>query len=139
MSTTSQRQPAKWLHYGLWVVQCLLAFSFLSAGAMKLMMPLDELAANGVSFAGRSSFAFVKFTGFVEVLGGIGMVLPSGLRILPKLTPAAAVGLVTTMLAATGEHLMAGEFSAVVAPIVLGLMAAFVAYGRAVGAPIQPR
>lgn len=138
-SIAENTEPSKLMQYGLWAVQGLLALTFVLAGAMKLALPLDELAANGIAFAGRSSFAFVKFTGLVEVLGGIGLVLPAALRVLPVLTPAAAVGLVVTMIAATGEHLLAGEAAAIGAPIVLGLMAAFVAYGRGVAAPIQSR
>lgn len=141
MSTRSaeSKKPSKSLHYGLWVVQVLLALTFVSAGGMKLAMPLEELAANGIAFAGRSSFAFVKFTGLVEVLGGVGVIAPAALRILPMLTPAAAVGLVVTMLAATAEHLIAGEAAAIAAPIILGLMAAFVAYGRGLASPIESR
>lgn len=138
-TTTHASSTERALRYGLWAVQGLLAFSFVAAGGMKLAMPLDDLAANGIAFAGRSSFAFVKFTGLVELLGGIGVILPSALRILPILTPAAALGLVVTMLAATGEHLMHGESAAIGAPIFLGLLAAFVAYGRGVAAPIAPR
>jgi len=130
---------SKLLHYGLWAVQLLLAFSFLAAGGMKLALPLDELAANGIALAGRAPVWFVKFTGFVEVLGAVGLILPAALRILPVLTPAAAVGLVVTMIAAAGEHAMHGEFGPIVAPAVLGLMAAFIAWGRFAGAPIAAR
>lgn len=137
--TVLPRSNNKALHYGLWAVQGLLAFSFIMAGGMKLALPLDDLAANGIAFAGRSSVGFVKFTGFVEVLGAIGLILPAALRILPALTPAAALGLVITMVAGTGEHLMHGETAAIGAPIVLGLLAAFVAWGRGLAAPITPR
>ncbi|MFK7931024.1 MAG: DoxX family protein [Myxococcota bacterium] len=130
---------SKLLHYGLWIVQLLLAFSFIAAGGMKLAMPLEELAANGIALAGRAPFWFVKFTGFVEVLGGVGLILPAALRILPVLTPAAAIGLVVTMIAAAGEHAMNAEFGPIVAPVILGLMAAFVAWGRLMGAPIASR
>lgn len=140
MSTTTLPQPTnKMLHYSLWAAQGLLAFTFIAAGGMKLAMPLDELVTNGIAFAGRAPFAFVKFTGFVEVLGGIGMILPAALRIQPVLTPAAAVGLVVTMIAASGEHLMNGEVGPVVATGFFALLAAFVAYGRAVAAPITAR
>jgi DoxX-like protein len=71
----------KWL----WIGQGLLAFIFLFAGSTKLVLPLDKLAGP-VALPGL----FIRFIGVCEVLGAIGLILPSLLNIRPELTPVAA-------------------------------------------------
>jgi len=71
----------------------------------------------------------------VEILGAIGLILPSWLRIRSGLTPLAAAGLVIIMIGATVLSLTPGITLALV-PFVVGLLAAFVAYGRWKLAPI---
>jgi putative oxidoreductase len=55
------------------------------------------------------------------------------------LTPLAAVGLATVLLFATMFHISRGELGALPLPLVLGAVAAFIAWGRAAKAPIAPR
>lgn len=120
----------------LWVVQVLLALLFLWAGGMKLVMPVEQMA-------GPVAFPewFLRFIGVVEVLGGLGLILPALLRIRPGLTPLAAAGLVIVMIGAVVTTLMGGAETAKMAaiPAVTGLLCAFVAYGRWRMAPIRPR
>ena len=111
--------------YALWVVQGLLAAVFLFAGGMKLVLPLEKLAGP-VTLPG----SFVRFIGVCEVLGALGLILPGLLRIRPGLTPLAAAGLVIIMIGATMVTLAVGEITAAVISAVVGLLAAFVAYGR---------
>lgn len=118
----------------LWVVQVLLAALFLFAGVMKLVMPLDQLAGP-VELPG----AFIRFIGVVEALGALGLILPALLRIRPGLTPLAAVGLVIIMVGAVGITLMGGDLALAVIPLLVGLLAAFVAYGRWRLAPLGER
>jgi uncharacterized membrane protein len=99
---------------------------------MKLVLPLEKLTGP-VEMPG----AFLRFLGVVEVLGGIGLILPALLRIRPGLTPLAAAGLVIIMIGATATTLMVGERAAAVISLVVGLLAAFVAYGRWRLAPIR--
>jgi BASS family bile acid:Na+ symporter len=74
------------------------------------------------------------------VLGGIGLVLPALTRIKPGLTALAGVGLVVVMVLAAIFHITRGEFvPGVVVNVVMGGMAAFVAWGRGKAAPIAPR
>jgi hypothetical protein len=73
---------------------------------------------------------FLRFTGVVEVLGAIGLILPWLLRIRPGLTPLAAVGLVIVMIGATAYNLAAGDVASALITLVVGILAAFVAYGR---------
>jgi hypothetical protein len=118
--------------YALWIVQILLAAVFLFAGGMKLVLPLEKLSGP-VSMPG----AFVRFIGVMEVLGAIGLILPALLRIRPGLTPLAALGLIIIMLGAIVTTLMVGERAAAMISLVVGLLAAFVAYGRWRLAPIR--
>jgi DoxX-like protein len=117
--------------YALWTVQILLAAVFLFAGGMKLVLPLEKLAGP-VALPG----ALLRFIGVVEVLGAVGLILPAALRIKPWLTPLAALGLVVVMIGAVVITLIAGESFAAVMSAVVGLLAAFVAYGRWRLAPI---
>jgi DoxX-like family len=77
---------------------------------------------------------FVRFLGVAEVLGAIGLVLPGLLSIRPGLTPLAASGLVIIMIGATVLALAGvvpgGGVAAALIPLVVGLLSAFVAYGR---------
>jgi uncharacterized membrane protein YphA (DoxX/SURF4 family) len=111
--------------YALWVVQALLALLFLFAGVMKLVLPLDQMTGP-VELPGL----FLRFIGAAETLGAIGLVLPGLLGIRPGLTPLAAAGLVVIMIGATVVTLAGGEVAMAVPPVVVGLLAAFVAYGR---------
>ena len=73
---------------------------------------------------------FVRFTGVVEILGALGLILPWLLRIRPLLTPLAAGGLVIVMIGAVVYTLMAGQVASALMPLAVGLLLAFVAYGR---------
>jgi len=64
------------------------------------------------------------------VLGAIGLILPGLLGIRPGLTPLAAAGLVLIMIGATVLTLASGGVAPALIPLVVGLLSAFVAYGR---------
>jgi uncharacterized membrane protein YphA (DoxX/SURF4 family) len=109
----------------LWIMQALLALLFLFAGGMKLVVPLEVLAEQ-IPLPGL----IVRFIGVVEVLGAIGLILPALLRIRPSLTTLAAAGLALEMIVATGFTLANFGVAQVVLPVVVGVVSAFVAYGR---------
>jgi hypothetical protein len=117
--------------YALWIVQVLLALLFLFAGAMKFIMPIEEMTRDI-----QLPAAFLRFIGVAEIVGAIGLIVPSLLRIRPGLTPLAAVGLVIIMIGATVLSLMIGGVVMALMPFVIGLLAAFVAYGRWKLAPV---
>ena len=115
------------MNIALWIVQALLAALFLFAGGMKLVMPIEEMLKQmPLPLPGW----FVQFTGIVEALGAIGLILPWLLHIRPGLTPLAAAGLVIVMIGATAYTLAAGDVASAFIPLVIGLLCAFVAYGR---------
>ena len=111
--------------YALWIVQGLLALLFLWAGGIKLVLPLEKLTGP-VQVPGL----FLRFIGVAEVLGAIGLILPGLLRIRPGLTPLAASGLVFIMIGATVLTLAGGDVALALIPLLVGLLSAFVAYGR---------
>jgi len=119
------------VHRVLWVVQCLLALVFLSAGGSKLVLPVEAMQGP-VELPGL----FLRFIGVCEVLGGIGLIMPSLLRIRPRLTPLAACGLIVIMIGAVVITLVGGGGAQALVPLVVGLLATFVAYGRWRLAPI---
>ena len=115
------------MNIALWIAQALLAAIFLFAGGMKLIIPIEEMTKQmPIPLPGW----FLRFTGIVEVLGAIGVILPWLLRIRPALTPLAATGLVIVMIGATVYTLAAGDFASAPIPLVVGILAALVAYGR---------
>ena len=69
----------------------------------------------------------------------LGLILPSLLRIRPGLTPLAASGLVALMIGATvlTPILISTEIVLILLPLTVGLLAAFVAYGRWRMAPLH--
>jgi hypothetical protein len=111
--------------YALWTVQGLLALLFLWTGGMKLVLPLEKLTGP-MPLPGL----FVRFIGVAEVLGALGLILPGLLRLRPGLTPLAAAGLVIIMIGAMVVTLVSGEVVLALIPLVVGLLAAFIAYGR---------
>jgi uncharacterized membrane protein YphA (DoxX/SURF4 family) len=125
--------------YVLWIIQALLALLFLFAGGTKLVIPPDVLASMGSPNQIPLPGWFVWFIGVCEVLGALGLILPGLLRIKPWLTPLAAAGLFLVMIGATALTMAADGVAAGVVPLVVGLLGAFVAYGRWRLAPHRAR
>jgi uncharacterized membrane protein YphA (DoxX/SURF4 family) len=115
----------------LWIVQVLLAVVFLFTGGSKMAMPSDVLAAQS-----HLPGAFMKFIGVCEILGALGLVLPGLLHVQPRLTLVAAVCLLVIMIGATVSTAIL--MPAVLAvPVIVGLLTAYVAYGRWRLAPLD--
>ena len=113
------------MNAALWTAQILLTVIFLFTGALKLTTPIAELTKQMPGTAW-----FVRPLGVAEVLGAIGVTLPWLLGIWPALTPLAAAGLVIIMIGATVYSVRLGAGVLVLIPVVVGMLAAFVAYGR---------
>jgi putative oxidoreductase len=119
----------------LWIVQVLLALTFALTGSMKLTKSASQLAP----MFGSTPVALIRFIGAAEIAAVVGLLLPSLTRILPVCTPLAAIGLATVMVCAVFFHVSRGEWSLLPVVLLLGGLAAFTAWGRLKGAPIQPR
>ncbi len=123
---------------GLWVAQVLLALVFGAAGTLKTLTPAAELAQT-MPWVAHVPDWLPRVAGISEVLGALGLILPSALRIKPVLTPIAAAGLVLVMVLAGALHASLGEFQALPANLTLAGLAAFVWWGRTKALPIDPR
>ena len=67
--------------YALWIIQTLLGLLFLFSGGMKFVMSVAEMTKDMPSMPGW----FLHFIGVMEIAGGLGLILPSLLRIRPGL------------------------------------------------------
>ena len=118
------------MNIALWIIQILLTLLFLFAGGTRLLLPIETLTAMGPPNQVVLPGLLLRFIGVCEVLGALGLVLPGLLRIRPKLTPLAAAGLLIIMIGATIITIIGLGVAAAVPPLVVGLLCAFVAYGR---------
>jgi len=134
----SNEKSSKVLNVILWIAQALLAVMFLMAGFMKLITPVDQLAA-AMPFVATVPEALVKFIGVSEIAGALGLLLPSLLRIKPQLTVLAARALILVMVLALAFHVSRGEFSAIGTNLFIGLIAFFISWGRSKKAVIHAR
>lgn len=127
------------MNIALWIVQILLALLFLFAGGTKLVLPIDVLTSMGSPNQVHLPGLFIRFIGVCEVLGALGLILPGALRIRPMLTPLAAAGLVIIMIGAIVVTTMGDGFAVALPAVVIGLLCAFVAYGRSRLVPHKSR
>ncbi len=126
------------MEIALWIVQGLLGVAFTGAGLMKMLKSYSSLIADPkMGWANDFSGGFVKFIGAAEAAAALGMVLPGVTGIAPVLTPLAGAGLVIVMLGAAVTHLRRSETLMAVPSLMLGGLAAFVAYGRFLIAPLS--
>ncbi len=120
-------------HVALWVTQIGLALVFLAAGGSKLLMSTAQLESQ---MDMDLPIWFLRFIGVCEVAGALGLILPSVSHIRSGLTPLAAAGLLVIMMGATTLTAIDMSVPAASFPLVVGIAAAFVAYGRTHLAPI---
>lgn len=119
----------------LWIVQILLALVFVLTGLLKVALPVERLRQR-MNWAKHATPAVIRLVGVLELLGALGLVLPAATRILPWLTPAAAFGLILTMIGAIVLHVRLKEMQMVGGPVLLLLLALFVALGYAFFLPL---
>jgi uncharacterized membrane protein YphA (DoxX/SURF4 family) len=125
------------LNIALWVLQVLLAAVFLMAGLTKLTKPITQLSVM-LAWTASVPELMVRFIAVAEILGALGLLLPSLTKIQPSLTPLAALSLSVVMALAVLFHITRGEFGVTLPSLVLGVLSAFVAWGRR-QVPIQAR
>ena len=127
--TTQAIERSRGLDVALWGVQIVLALLFAASGIFKSFTPMDQLALK-MPWVSAAPAALVRFIGLSELAGAFGLVLPGLFRVKQQLTPFAAIGLLTVMVLAAGFHLNRLEFHAIGFNLLLGGLAAFVAWGR---------
>lgn len=117
--------------WGLGVAQGFLALAFVGSGLWKLLTPLPKLAAMMPWVAELPALFYA--TSVLDLLGGMGVALPTLTKIRPRLAAIAAAGLVVQMACAIVFHVSRGEAAKTPFNVVLLAVAAYVAWGRREG------
>ena len=120
----------------LWILQALAALAYGASGVMKVFM-FDKVSADVQSFGALPREAWMTL-GIVELVCMVGLIVPAAFRWQPKLTVVAATVLAIESLVFIGVHVKYREIAPIIMSAVLGLLMAFIAYGRTVLAPIIP-
>ena len=118
----------------LWVLQILAALIYAASGVMKVFM-LDKIREGVQSFDALPKQAWIAL-GILELVCVVGLIVPSVFRWHPTLTVVAASLLAIESLVFIGVHVKYNEISPIVMSVVLGLLMAFIAYGRMFLKPI---
>lgn len=118
----------------LWSLQVLAALIYGASGVMKIFM-FDTISQEVPSFGALPREAWMGL-GIVELVCVVGLIVPTALPWRPTLTVVAATVLAIESLVFIGVHVKYGEIGSIVMSGVLGLLMAFIAYGRMVLRPI---
>ena len=118
----------------LWVLQVLGAFLYGASGVMKVFM-LDKVSRDVPSFGALPRKAWTVL-GILELVCVIGLIVPGALRWHPALTVTAAAILGIESLIFIGVHVKYREIAPIIFSALLGLLMAFIAYGRMVWKPM---
>ncbi|MBY0111591.1 MAG: DoxX family protein [Phycisphaerales bacterium] len=122
------------MNIALWVLQGLAALLYTMSGVMKVFL-FDKISGDVPSFGALPKPAWMAL-GVVELVCVVGLIVPSALRMYPMLTVVAAAVLALESLVFIGVHVKYKEVGPIVMCAVLGLLMAFVAYGRMMLSPI---
>ena len=118
----------------LWVLQILAALLYASSGVMKVFM-FDKVSQDVPSFGALPRRAW-GMLGILELVCTVGLIVPDAFHWNPQLTILAAAILAVESLVFVGVHVKYREVSPTIMSGVLGLLMAFLAYGRMVLHPI---
>ena len=118
----------------LWVLQILAAVVYGASGIMKVFM-FDKVSQDVPSFGALPRKAWTAL-GIVELVCTVGEIVPAAFHWRPALTVAAATVLAIESLVFIGVHAKYREITTVILSGMLGLLMAFIAYGRMVLKPI---
>ena len=118
----------------LWALQILGALLYGGSGVMKVFL-FDKVSEGVPSFGAMSREAW-KALGILELLCTLGLILPTALHWHPLLTVVAAAILSVESLVFIWVHLKYHELTPIILSAVLGILMAFLVYGRMVLKPI---
>jgi putative oxidoreductase len=114
------------MNTALWVAQTVLAALYLMAGLWKVagQGPMLKKMMPGLSLA------LIRVVGLGEALAGLGLVLPAAARSWAAVAGWAGAILAVEAAAFVVYRLRHGAYVPAGATVILGLLAAFVAWGR---------
>jgi len=117
------------MNVALWIAAGLLALVMLASGGAKALQPKEKLRAR-MGWVDDFPDGGVKAIGILEVLAGIGLILPPLVGIAEILTPIAAAGVAVIMVGAIVVHVRRKEYPGLPVNVILLVLALFVAWGR---------
>ena len=117
----------------LWILQVVTALLFGSSGVMKVFL-FDKVSVDVPSF-GALPRSVWKILGIVELVCVVGLIVPPALHWQPQFTVYAASILAAETLIFIWVHMKYREIPPIAFSVVLGLIMAFIAYGRSVLGP----
>jgi uncharacterized membrane protein YphA (DoxX/SURF4 family) len=118
----------------LWVLQGLAALLYASSGVMKVFT-FDKISQDVPSFGALPRKVWTVL-GILELVCTLGLIVPDALHWHPQLTILAAEILAVESLLFIWVHVKYREVAPTILSAVLGLLVAFIAYGRMVLHPI---
>jgi DoxX-like family len=118
----------------LWVLQVLAALMYGASGVMKVFM-FDKISKDVPSFGALPREAWMAL-GILELVCTVGLIVPAAFHWQPALTVVAATVLAIESLVFIGVHVKYRETTTIIMCAVLGLLMAFIAFGRMVLKPI---
>ena len=121
-----------------WVAQTILAGVFFLQGIMKLIVPVDALAQTHFWINVAPEW-FVKMIGLIEVLAGIGLIVPAMLQYRPEWSMRAGFGVLLLLILAVVFHIIRKEWSNLPTIIVLGAIDVYFLWGRLRIEPIREK
>ena len=119
----------------LWVLQILGALVFGASGVMKVFL-FDKISGDVPSFGALPKKVWTAL-GVVELVCAFGLIVPAALGRHPELTAIAAAILAIETLLFIWVHVKYREVPPIIMSGVLGLLMAFVAYGRMALQPLS--
>ena len=118
----------------LWILQVLAALLYGASGVMKVFM-FDNVSEQVPSFGALPREAWMAL-GILELVCTVGLIVPAAFHWRPALTVVAATVLAIESLVFIAVHAKYHEITPIILSGVLGLLMAFIAYGRMVLKPI---
>ena len=113
----------------LWILQGFLASAFLGVGLMKLTKTKEKLETK-MGWVSDFTSGAIKTIGVLEILAGLGLIIPAVVDIVPALIAWAAIGLIVLMIGAALTHARRNEPHPIVLNFILAALAAVAAWGR---------
>ena len=118
----------------LWVLQVVAALLYGASGVMKVFM-FEAVSRDVPSFGALPRGAWTAL-GILELVCTVGLIVPSAFHWQPRLTVVAATILAIESLVFVWVHVQYREVAPIIMSGMLGLLMAFIAYGRMVLKPI---
>ena len=133
-----QKRKERNQRLSFWVAQTILAGVFFLQGLMKLIIPVESLAQTHFWINVAPEW-IVKLIGLIEVLAGVGLILPAMLQYRPEWSMRAAYGVLLLLMLATTFHIIRGEWSNLTTIILLAAIDIYFIWGRLKVEPLREK